>query len=282
MAEFPALPLWTDAYLADTTHLSTTEHGAYMLVLIAMWRSPTCSLPDDDLLLARISRCGKARWANQIRPALTPFFIIADGRWTQKRLTKERAFVRRKSAVASENARRKWLKTNEPSDADAYASGMPNGCSHTHTQDIIPPVHPSDVHPPLSGGEPETPQPSLALVPAEPDPEPPPKPKRAANGTRIPDDFAPDLTIALAEGFSHDQAEREAANFVDYWTAAAGQRARKADWPATWRVWVRKAGERIPGPRLGNGHGAAGPRRGSLAEAGARVLARIERMEHEH
>jgi hypothetical protein len=43
MAEFPALPLWTDAYLGDTRHLSQSEHGAYLLLLITAWRTPNCS-----------------------------------------------------------------------------------------------------------------------------------------------------------------------------------------------------------------------------------------------
>lgn len=38
MAEFPALPLWTDAYLADTAHLSYEEHGLYFHILMTMWR----------------------------------------------------------------------------------------------------------------------------------------------------------------------------------------------------------------------------------------------------
>ena len=53
MAQFPVLPLWTDAYLGDTTHLTTIEHGAYMLLLMVSWRSPDCRLPDDDAMLAR-------------------------------------------------------------------------------------------------------------------------------------------------------------------------------------------------------------------------------------
>ena len=64
-------------------------------------------------------------------------------------------------------------------------------------------------------------------------------PKRTATGSRIPDDF--DLTsirrgIAITEGLD---ADRTFADFRDYWLAASGQRARKMDWDATWRVWCR-------------------------------------------
>ena len=62
MAEFPALPLWTDAYLADTTHLSTIEHGAYLLLLMTAWRTKECCLPDDDKLLSRYARLTAAQW----------------------------------------------------------------------------------------------------------------------------------------------------------------------------------------------------------------------------
>lgn len=88
MAEFPALPLFTDAYLGDTTHLSTFEHGAYLLLLIVSWRSPGCCLPDDDALLSRYTRMTRDKW-RKIRPILEPFFHIRDGFWHQARLQDE-------------------------------------------------------------------------------------------------------------------------------------------------------------------------------------------------
>jgi len=88
MAEFPALPLFTDAYLGDTTHLSTFEHGAYLLLLIVSWRAPGAALPDDDALLARYTRMTRDKW-RKTRPILEPFFNIQDGFWHQARLQDE-------------------------------------------------------------------------------------------------------------------------------------------------------------------------------------------------
>lgn len=93
MADFPALPLWTDAYLSDTTHLSTEEHGAYLLLLLSAWRSADCSLPDDDRVLSRICRLSERRWMQKVRPAVAGFFTIAEGAWKQKRLQIEREKV---------------------------------------------------------------------------------------------------------------------------------------------------------------------------------------------
>lgn len=43
-------------------------------------------------------------------------------------------------------------------------------------------------------------------------------------------DARPDLNVKL-----------EAESFRDYWTAKPGKDGRKADWPATWRNWIRRA-----------------------------------------
>lgn len=92
MAEYPALMLWTDAYLADTTHLSAEEHGVYLLLLMAAWRTPDCSLPDDDDRLARMARVGLKKWRS-VRIVMEGFWTIGDGKWTQKRLLKERGRI---------------------------------------------------------------------------------------------------------------------------------------------------------------------------------------------
>lgn len=123
MAEFPAMPLWTDAYLGDTVHLTTIEHGAYLLLLMTMWRSKEKRLKNDDKLLARYARLTPKQW-DRIKPVLEPFFDAKDGHWTQGRLTDEANAVKRNSRKQSDKAKARWLKNKELSDAAA----MPERC----------------------------------------------------------------------------------------------------------------------------------------------------------
>ena len=77
----------------------------------------------------------------------------------------------------------------------------------------------------------------------------PPHASRASpprkRGTRIPADFTvtPDMVAWAREHVPHVDGRHETAKFTDYWQAAAGRNATKLDWPATWRNWMRRAGE---------------------------------------
>ncbi len=127
MAQFPALPLFTDAYLADTRHLSAEQHGAYLLLLMEAWRRPSCTLPDDDEMLARLACMSQERWALN-REVVLAFWTL-DGRrkeWSQLRLTDERSYVRQKSLSQRHKAAKRW-KTKTKGDAVAMPEGMPEG-----------------------------------------------------------------------------------------------------------------------------------------------------------
>ncbi|MDB5584290.1 MAG: hypothetical protein JWR80_9466 [Bradyrhizobium sp.] len=134
MAEFPALPLWTDAYLGDTTHLTTIEHGAYLLLLMTAWRTSGCCLPDDDRLLARYARMNGQQW-KRVRPIIAAFFAIEDGQWRQPRLTDEREAVKRHRQLQSDKGRAgaqaKALKKQGRHKAGANI-GLP--CEHAEVQ----------------------------------------------------------------------------------------------------------------------------------------------------
>jgi len=147
VAEFPALPLWTDAYLGDTTHLTTIEHGAYLLLLITAWRTRDCSLPDDDKMLARYARCSPGQW-KRLRPILEPFFRVEDGAWMQERLSDERDAVKRFRETQSEKGKKggkaKSLKYNkrhlagaESGQAPAVAGAKPD-CDLPYSYSTIP------------------------------------------------------------------------------------------------------------------------------------------------
>lgn len=127
MAEFPAMPVWTDAYLADCGHLTTIEHGAYILLLFTMWRNDGW-LENDDAKLARYSRLTTKQWG-RIRPTIMAFFQDEGDRITQRRLTDELSAVRQKSRRQSHNSRSRWLKTKETPDATAQPRESHNDAS---------------------------------------------------------------------------------------------------------------------------------------------------------
>lgn len=79
--------LWTDSYLGDTSHLTTVEHGAYLLILMSMWRAGG-TLPNDETRLARTARLGLDKW-RKIAPTIMAFLSVDHDLVTQKRLKLE-------------------------------------------------------------------------------------------------------------------------------------------------------------------------------------------------
>lgn len=96
----PWMPLYIADYLADTSHLSTLEHGAYLLLIMAYWRRG--GLPDDDIKLARITGLSVDDWFN-VRSTVVQMFH--DG-WKHKRIDEELQRAEEKSKQASEAGKR--------------------------------------------------------------------------------------------------------------------------------------------------------------------------------
>jgi Helix-turn-helix domain len=70
--------------------------------------------------------------------------------------------------------------------------------------------------------------------------------RRTATGSFLPRDWQPsgdDFAFGLAQGLTHDQVHWEADKFRDYWHSVSGARAKKYDWAATWRIWVRRTAD---------------------------------------
>lgn len=113
MSKYPSLPLFIDAYKADTAHLDDGEHGRYLLLLMLIWQSPECRIPNDISWLAHKLRRSKEDIERQIMP-LVREFCQSTGNWiTQKRLRKERSYVKKKSKLQSDRAKARWKKEKE-------------------------------------------------------------------------------------------------------------------------------------------------------------------------
>lgn len=110
MAEYPAMPLFTDAFIGDTLHLNSAQVGAYMLMLMTAWRSPDCSLPNDDVYLARITRMDKRTWLNNKKVLLEFWQVTEDAKLFQKRLGDERIYVEEKRNNNSKAGKASALK----------------------------------------------------------------------------------------------------------------------------------------------------------------------------
>jgi uncharacterized protein YdaU (DUF1376 family) len=137
------MPVFIGDYLADTMHLSTEQHGAYLLLLFHLWRRG--SLHDDDGALAQITGLSRNAWSNA-RPVLAEFFQIHDGLWRLGRVERERTRVTAKQLSNSKQAKlaaaRRWGKTElllpgmiESTDAVSIADALPDDAdSHSHSQ----------------------------------------------------------------------------------------------------------------------------------------------------
>jgi uncharacterized protein YdaU (DUF1376 family) len=89
-------------YLADTMHLTTEQHGAYLLLIFHLWRRGT--LPDEDTVLAKITGLTTSAWGG-IRPVLAEFFKIQHGQWRHGRVERERLRVAAKQEANAKKAR---------------------------------------------------------------------------------------------------------------------------------------------------------------------------------
>jgi uncharacterized protein YdaU (DUF1376 family) len=118
------MPLYIGDYLADTSRLTTEQHGAYFLLMMDYWRNG--APPDNDQILSSICRCSPNSWA-QIRNALKGFFNIANGIWSHSRIEMERERAAKNNEARSESgkigAAKRWQN-----DSERIANALANTC----------------------------------------------------------------------------------------------------------------------------------------------------------
>ncbi len=151
MSKAPSMPLFTDAYLGDTMHLSMEEHGAYLKLLIIHWRLLPKHPPDDDRRLARMLGVSVARW-RKIKPVICDevLYRIEAGELRQKRLEKEFRYVTERAQIARQNgrkgARARALSNKESDDPAGIATGVSLAACGSKPAKAAIPCHHTQAH----------------------------------------------------------------------------------------------------------------------------------------
>ena len=99
MAALPYMQLYVADYLSDTAHLTTLEHGAYMLLLMNYWQRGK-PLKNSNERLASVARMSNECWAT-VQQTLGEFFNITDELWIHNRIERDLEAVNSKSSKAS-------------------------------------------------------------------------------------------------------------------------------------------------------------------------------------
>ena len=139
--------------------------------------------------------------------------------------------------AARENARQRKAKSRESRVSHEAVTRDETVPSH----DCLDPTQPNPTQPIKNSGY----VPSEVTLGSAP----------TAHGTRLPDGWKPppDVIAQMGSDYPHVNFALENAKFIDYWQGKAGKDARKADWTATWRNWIRRAAEHQQ-PRVVNGN----------------------------
>lgn len=116
MASLPFLPLYVADYLSDTAHLTTEEHGAYMLLIMTYWQRGR-ALPADSARLANIARMSNDRWTS-VERTLSEYFTVVNGEWQHERIEVELQRARDKVEKAKNAGKR---------SGEARSGGKSNG-----------------------------------------------------------------------------------------------------------------------------------------------------------
>lgn len=131
MAALPYMPLFVADYLADTAHLSTIQHGVYLLLIMNYWQRGG-PLPNEDTRLARIVGMSVRNWQQIKHPVLEFFETETDSgpqRLHHRRIDRELHRVHDKSLKRQKAGRASAEHRFNKSSADVEQT-----LNHTHTQ----------------------------------------------------------------------------------------------------------------------------------------------------
>ena len=195
-------------YISHTAHLSNDEDLAYRR-LIELYYQTEGPLALDVQSAARAIRMRDQKDA--VEAVLSEFFVATDEGYQHGRCDDEIAKYHCQIEAGKRGAAKRWGKgkDREPIGTPLTPQCDPNSNQNQNQNQNH--INPRQVK------------------------------SRGATASRLPADWAPtDADIAYCKTERPDlNIARTVNSFRDYWHAKAGAGARKVDWAATWRSWVR-------------------------------------------
>lgn len=232
MARLDEIPFSTSAYLADTQHLSLAQHGAYLLILMTMWRAGGW-IPDDDRVLANICKSTITKW-RKIAADVRALLISKDGKLSQKRLL---------SGI--ENETKRFSKNAENGKAGGIAKSLKSKEPTLATATISPPQLPPVRQPVATIPNESASYTSSFLESSSDSQEGKKEGRKKTRGSVLNENWRPpDAEIVYGKsvlGLTDAQIDA-AAERMKRWAIANAHRAvaRKSNWGMTFRNWLDK------------------------------------------
>ena len=126
MAALPYMQFYVADYLADTAHLTTEEHGAYLLLMFNYWQTGK-KIPKDRL--RKIARVSSDRWPD-VERSLSEFFRDTGDFWRHERIEADLELVREsqeqrvRAGKASAEARKREKLSKKKSEINGNSTGV--------------------------------------------------------------------------------------------------------------------------------------------------------------
>jgi uncharacterized protein YdaU (DUF1376 family) len=103
MSENIWMPIYIGDYLGDTMHLTTEQHGAYLLLIMHYWRSGP--IKANEATIMAITRLDAQAYARGINDVLN-FFTMKDGCYRHKRVEAEKRKANENQKTNAERAKK--------------------------------------------------------------------------------------------------------------------------------------------------------------------------------
>lgn len=221
MASIPYMPLYIADYLVDTVHLTTLEHGAYLLLIMHYWQTGK-PLPNDDEFLMKIVRIHGNSW-RKVKENILNMFVMHGNFLYHKRIEIELAKYRAKSDAARAAINSRWSKNSEKSESKndtdvlrTYYGRNTNRTEQNRTDKNIEEFK--------ENREKKKPRNSSR--------------RNTARKRAYPPEFkVSDRVRELAKKNGWPSPDGELSKFADYHTAKGSQ---FSDWEAAFRTWLRR------------------------------------------